>query len=47
MFWLFLGALSMGVVLFKLGAYWVMFGLAQLAAKVLFVVTGAFILVGV
>ena len=47
MFWVFLGVLLMGAVFFKLGVYSVVLGLVGLAAKVLFVVSGAFILVAV
>ena len=46
MIWMFLLAVVLGAVFFKLGVYSVVFGLVQLAAKVLFVVSGAFILVG-
>ena len=45
MIWMFLLAVVLGAVFFKLGAYSVVLGLVGLAAKVLFVVSGAFILV--
>jgi len=45
MFWMFLLAVFLAVVFFKLGVYSVVFGLVQLLAKVLFVVSGAFLVV--
>ncbi|MBK6348440.1 MAG: hypothetical protein V9E93_12575 [Steroidobacteraceae bacterium] len=45
MFWMFLLAVVLGAVFFKLGVYSVVFGLVQLAAKVLFFGTGLFLLV--
>jgi hypothetical protein len=47
MFWVFLGVLLMGAVFFKLSVYSVVLGLVGFVAKVLFVVSGAFILVAV
>ena len=47
MIWMFLLAVVLGAVFFKLGVYSVVLGLVQFAAKVLFVVSGAFILVAV
>jgi hypothetical protein len=41
MIWMFLLAVVLGAVFFKLGVYSVVFGLVQLLAKVLFVVSGA------
>jgi len=45
MIWMFLLAVVLGAVFFKLGVYSVVFGLVQLAAKVLFVLSGAFLVV--
>ena len=47
MIWMFLLAVVLGAVFFNLGVYSVLFSLVGLVAKVLFVVTGAFILVAV
>ncbi len=47
MFWMFVLAVVLGAVFFKLGVYSVVFGLVGFVAKVLFVVSGASILVGV
>ncbi len=41
MIWMFLLAVVLGAVFFKLGVYSVVFGLVQLLAKVLFFGTGA------
>jgi uncharacterized membrane protein YidH (DUF202 family) len=46
MIWMFLLAVVLGLVFFKLGVYSVVFGLLQLMAKVLFVVSGAFLVYG-
>ena len=45
MFWMFLLAVVLAVVFFKLGVYSIVFGLVQLIAKVLFFGTGLFLLV--
>ena len=45
MIWMFLLAVVLGAVFFKLGVYSVVFGLVQLLAKVLFFGTGLFLLV--
>jgi len=45
MIWMFLLAVVLGAVFFKLGVYSVVLGLVGFVAKVLFVVSGAFILV--
>ena len=45
MIWMFLLAVVLGAVFFKLGVYSVVFGLVQLVAKVLFFGTGLFLLV--
>jgi hypothetical protein len=45
MIWMFLLAVVLGAVFFKLGVYSVVFGLMQLLAKVLFFGTGLFVLV--
>ena len=46
MFWIMVLGLVLGFVFFKLGVYWVLLGIAQLLGKVLFVVSGAFLVVG-
>ena len=46
MIWMFLLAVVLGAVFFKLGVYSVVLGLVQFAAKVLFGSSGPFILVG-
>jgi len=45
MFWIFVLAVLLAVVFFKLGVYSVLLGLFQLLAKVLFFGTGLFLLV--
>ena len=45
MFWMFLLAVVLGAAFFKLGVYSIVFGLAQLVAKVLLVVSGSFLVV--
>ncbi len=45
MIWMFLLAMVLGAVFFKLGVYSVVFGLVQLVAKLLFFGTGLFLLV--
>ena len=45
MIWMFLLAVVLGAVFFKLGVYSVVFSLVSFVAKVLFVVSGAFLLV--
>ena len=45
MFWMFLLAVVLAVVFFKLGVYSIVFGLVQLLAKVLFFGTWLFLLV--
>ncbi len=45
MFWMFLLAVVLGAAFFKLGVYSIAFGLVQLLAKVLLVVSGAFLVV--
>ena len=45
MFWMFLVLLVMGFVFFKLGVYSIVLALFQLLFKVLFVLSGAFLLV--
>ena len=45
MFWIVLLALVMAFVFFKLGVYSVLLGLVQVVAKVLLIVTGAFLVV--
>ena len=45
MFWIFVMAVLLSVVFFKLGVYSVLLGLLELLAKVLFFGTGLFLLV--
>ena len=45
MFWIFVLAVLLSVVFFKLGVYSVLLGLIELLAKVLFFGTGLFLLV--
>jgi hypothetical protein len=45
MIWMFLLAVVLGAVFFKLGVYSVVLGLVQLVAKVLFFASGLFLLV--
>ena len=45
MFWIFVLAVLLAVVFFKLGVYSVLLGLFELLAKVLFFGTGLFLLV--
>ena len=45
MFWIFLLAVVLALVFFKLGVYSVLLGLFQLLAKALFFGTGLFLLV--
>ena len=47
MIWIFILALVMGFVFFKLGSYAVWFGVLQAAVNVLLFVTGAFVLVAI
>lgn len=45
MFWIFVLAVLLAIVFFKLGVYSVLLGLVELLAKVLFFGTGLFLLV--
>lgn len=45
MFWIFVLAVLLAVVFFKLGVYWVLLGFFELLAKVLFFGTGLFLIV--